>query len=59
MRFSDKFQLYSCLFAAPGPVYGLGLVDVLGGLWSAVLQIPKSESGDCVGSAGEVSALNM
>lgn len=43
-------------FAAAGPVHGVGLVYVLGGLWPANIEVPESEPGHRPGSAGEVSA---
>lgn len=46
------------LSAAPRPVHGVGLVNIPGGLRSAVLQIPEGEPGHCLGSAGEVSAFD-
>lgn len=54
-----RFCCISVCFAAPGPVHGMGLVDLLGRLRSANLQIPESEPSHCLGSAGEVSASNM
>lgn len=36
----------------------MGLVNIPGGLRSAVLQIPEGEPGHCLGSAGEVSAFD-
>lgn len=46
-------------FVAPGPVHGVGLVDLPGRLWPANLQIPESEPSHCPGSTGEVSTSDM
>lgn len=37
-------------FVAAGPVYGVGLVYLPGGLWPAKLKVPESEPSHCPGS---------
>ncbi|KAM7382268.1 hypothetical protein PAMA_012907 [Pampus argenteus] len=49
----QQFNLDVIQCESPGPVHGVGLVNVPCRLWPAYLQIPESEPSHCSGSTGE------